>query len=899
MPIKSLETYLFERGLVRSYPIEALKNATLGIDVNHYISRLLTNKREQFLDAIGGMPTSLKLYLESDLKIFEEYNITPVFVFNGSMISNQKDTSGVYPSSNGNTGGNSNLNLNSNTSNNSGTNVDPLGSQGPKTVRDSVLSQRHRAWTLWNNLLASNQQTYIDQPIQPQEPFRFNTAIDTTRFYGDLIKYFIENGIIYQVAPFVSWCQLAYLLRNEYIDAIYGPTDCLMLKSTTKFILGMEFPNKEFRFIDKSKILKEFNCTHDEFVDISMAVGNSLQPTTLPPLQIYPIHQLFDVALEMVLSSATNFYAYQLSNPLKNESSVYIEKYQKGHASLRFMPVLKDSGKVEVFIDEQSKTKNNDENNNNINNPSSNLNANQSITSSSSTNNPSINTNSSNPNSSPNDNKVTTSSNATNSSSTATNSNKLTPQEQESIDVTSLGEFNQIPNDVHDFIAQKLPHEYYFYKSIGIIDGRLLDVITTGFYPEESPLDGGSTNSYRSLVKLSVDAFKNFEINLLTQSINRYYQIKPIKQIKWFAPEDPVLLTNRITPSVFDTINHLVVKTGSNQNKNTVGDDATKEGKESNSNDETSNDQKFQLSSLINILASSKDLAKDFISDDVLFSKKVPDENKLSSPFDLLSTNYLRTLYLLEFLEFDFSKRILKPTKWGEILLKLNDLNISEKYFEPILILLVFLKLNVLNLSDDTQPSIPSALSQVTLRSYPLESSYILLITRILTLFQIEQKPSHYHGPIDKKTLVFRDHLDFVKVNLKELYEAVTIASLTSGEFLRLNMDDNAWRNKIVGDLPFKSSSPNTIMAMMWEFFLQKFLHNGNAKNDALTLVTTEFNTYRSTPNLEGQFKNSLEFLEQVSSVFNELLKVGLVTENNTKLLSNAVEFARTVLESN
>lgn len=816
MPIKSLETHLFERGLVGSYPIEALKNATLGIDVNHYISRLLTSKREQFLDAIGGFPTSLKLYLESDLKIFEEYNITPVFVFNGSMVSNQLETSGIYPK-NG---------TSSPTGNNPNLNVDPLGNQGSKTNRDSILAQRHRAWTQWNNLMNSNQQSYIDQPIQPQEPFRYNTTIDTTRFYGDLIKYFIENNIIYQVAPYNSWSQLAYLLRKEYIDAIYGPTDCFMLKSVNKFILGMEFPNREFRFIDKNKILKDFNITHDEFVDISMAVGNALQPTTLPPLQIYPFSQLFEVALEMVLTSATNFYAYQLSNPLKNESAVYIEKYQKGFASLRFMPVLTDSGKVEVFIDEDYKKPNEDSSDNNKK---------------------SVIADKSNPSSS--------------------NSNITEP-----MNVTSLGKFNQIPNDVHDFIAQRLPHEYYFYKSLGIIDGKLLDTITTGVYPEEPPLDGGSTNSYRNLVKNSVPMFKNKEINLLTSSINRYYQIKQIKQVKWFAQDDPVVLTNRQTPSIFEQLNHLVVKTDSKKD--------------------------FSISELITILCTSKNLAEDFISNDVLFPNSVPTEKKLSTEFDLLATNYLRLLYSLEFFEFDFTKKILKPTAWGSVLLKFNELQISKESQESLLILMVFLKMNVLGISEETQPSISSALSQVTLRSYPIESSYILLITRLLSLFQIEQRPSNYHGPIDKKTLVFRDHLDFVKTNVKELYEATIVASLTSGEFNRLGLTDHDWRNKVVGNLPFKISTPNTIMSMMWEFFLQKFLHNGNAKIDALALVASEFTTYKSTPNLEEQFDKSLSFLEQTSILFKELSSQNLVKQSDSVLLEKAAQFARQAIES-
>lgn len=38
-----------------------------------------------------------------------------------------------------------------------------------------------------------------------------------------------------------------------------------------------------------------------------------------------------------------------------------------------------------------------------------------------------------------------------------------------------------IPNDVHDFIGQMLPHEYYFYRSIGLVTGKLFDAIVTGF----------------------------------------------------------------------------------------------------------------------------------------------------------------------------------------------------------------------------------------------------------------------------------------------------------------------------------------------------------------------------------------------------------------------------------
>lgn len=800
MPIKSLESYLFERGLVGSYPIESLKNATLGIDVNHYVSRLLTSKKEQFLDAIGGFPLSLKMYLESDLKIFKEYKITPVFVFNGSLVFNQLESSGYFTASAAEASSSSNLDISI-----------PSGSPGTQTIktnRELLLAQRHKGWTQWSNLMTTSSKTYIDQPIQPQEPFRYSTSIEYTRYQSNLINYFIDHDITYQVAPYSSWLQLAYLLEESYIDAIYGPTDCLMLKNIDKFILGMEFPNKDFRFIEKSRVLKEFKCSQDEFVDIAMAVGNDLQPTTLPPLQIYPGSKVFDFALEMVLNTGTNFYAYQLSNPVKEESAKYVLKYEKGISSLRYMPVLKDSGKVEVYM----------------------------------------------PNRPSKDKKdiKSKSPDTTSSSESVSDSTSSDPQ---------------IPNDVHDFIAQQLPSEYYFYRSLGLVSGRLFDAITTGVYPEEPPLDGGSSDSYRELIKLSVDTFKNKEINLLTQPINRYYQMKPIKQVKWFSPGSSTQLTNRVSPSIFEKTNRLVVKT----------DDVNKV---------------FSIGEFINTLNESTDLSKSFVSEKVIFPNSVPKADKLFASFDLLSTSFLRMLYQLEFFDFDSSKNLLKPTKWGTILLKLNELEISANYFESILIFLMFVKMNVLSLSEELKPVVRSALSDSTLRSYPQESQYVLLITRILTLFQVDQKPTNYHGPIDKRTLVFREHLDFIKKNMNELYEATIVSSLTANEFDRLSLDNNEWQKNIVRNAPFKSSSPNTLMAMMWEFFLQKYLHNGNVKTDAMAMVATEFGTYKSIPNLEEQFEISHEFLVQVSKVMQELTSVGLLKKGDQNSFEQAVKFS-------
>lgn len=794
MAIKSLEQFLFERGLVGTYPLDSLKNSTLGIDMTHYVSRILTVKKEQYLDAIGGFPNTLKLYLENDLKIFKEFNITPIFIFDGSLSQNNLLNSGHFTP-------NDKLQTNKNDNNSDSNNKD-----NNTTDKELSLAQRNKAWTQWNNLLTANQSNYIDQPPSPNEPFRYHATINSDRYQQDLINYFIKHDIHYQIAPFQAWSQLAYLYQNGYIDSIYGPTDCLMLSGVNRFILGMEFPNNDFRYIDKNRILKEIGITLREFVDISMAVGNTLQPSTLPPLQIYPKNKIFEIALEMVLNAGTNFYLYQLNNQVDPMTKQFLEQYQRGISHLKYVPVMLDSGKVDLYINDFE----------------------HSVT------------------------------NKDNKDKTNEDHNMSLP----------------VPNDVHDFITQRLPNEYYFYKSIGLATGKLFDAITTGVYPEDAPLGGGSSDSYRKLVKDSVTNFKNKELNLLTQPINRYFQMKQIKQINWFANDNDTVLLNRTTPSIFDKLNHLILKQGND-------------------------DLKFSISSFVKLLSNSSDLAKDFISTDVLFPNSVPAEKKLNNSFDLLSTTLLRSLVQLEFFDYDFDKKNLKPTRWGEILLKFNskNLKINAKYQENLLILLIFLKSNVLDISKEFNPPVHSALSDHTLGSYPQESAYILLLTRVLTLFQVEQKPANYHGPIDKKTLIFQDHLSFLKENMNDMFESILVSSLTANEFNKLKYDNYEWQSEIVSKMPFKLNLPNVIMAIMWEFFLQKYLHNGNSKDDAMSLVSNEFNAYKMVPNLDEQFVESLKFLEQCNNLFKELANSRLMNNNDATTFNEAVTLCKTALK--
>ncbi|KAH3901344.1 related to Protein MKT1 [Saccharomycodes ludwigii] len=809
MPIRSLESYLFERGLVGCCPIESIKNARLGIDVDHYMSRLLTPKREQYLDAIGGSPTTLTMFLESDLQIFRELNITPVFVFNGfetfnQMEHNQKENeklakagrSTIFPSRNNIT------NTTNNNGNDTSTRINSPYNSASSSINSLVdtsskelsLIQRNRAWSNWNTILENSESTYIDQPLFPNEPFRFGiNPIDTRIFKANLIRYFIEHNIQYQVAPFVSWFQLAYLLQNDYIDAIYGSTDLLLLSNIDRFILGMEFPSKEMRFVDRIRIFNEFQVSQEEFVDIAMTCGNPLQPEVLPPLQIYPITQVFEVGLNMVLANGTDFYYYLLSNEPRS-----VSKYEKGVSSLRNMPVLFENGRVSIF----------------------------------------------------------------------------TPNAEDK---------SKIPNNAHEFISQRLPHEYYFYYSLGLItSGKLLDAICSGVYKEDIPLGSMFIPSYRTLVDKSIDDFKSKELNLLTAPINRYYQIKAIKHLDWFGPKE-TNISHKMSPSVFERMNHILVK--------------------------TDKDEPFTVANFIKLFDDKNaDWESKFFVADVIFPNNIELGKKLRTPYDLLSTVLLRFLILLGFFDVDYSKKTLKATKYGEIFLNFNSLGIEDG--SEFLVLLMFMKYSSISLNDSLAAtenassndaiSYNSSLSKFTLDSYPIESRYITIISRLMLLFSFPSKPFNYHGPIDRSLLCFRDYFQFVQLNMSEMFDSVCVSCLCSGEFDRLSLKNNSeWVHKIVAQMLFKLPIPNTLMAMMWEFYLQKCLHNGSIGSEAEKMVSDCFHANKLINGDIKQevFKKGFKIISQFSSLIKECNRVGITNERDYEIYKNAVLFAQSTFE--
>lgn len=480
MPIKSLESFLFERKLTYTSSLDILSNSVLGIDAEYYLSRIYTFKKEQFLAAIGGVPSSLADYIYTDLQVFQEFNIKPLFVISGLPIQSQI-----------------------------------------VTYRQNELSpQEQHVDYIWNKLNSPAHTQYL------YENFRlYSENLPLEPMINDLIKIFIELGIDYLVTPYNASFQLSYLYQENLVDAIYGSTDLLLTK-IDKFILAMEFPTREFRFVDKFRMLQEFGLNERQFQDLSLMVGCTFQPNTFPifpptpkPVPNYPQLNNFKIGLDIVYQymqfsgNNSNLYGYILS---LNDPKL-TDLYMKGQTAIKYVPIINKQGYTELYNVEMAKF--------NLERDADFI-IEDDLASAS------------------------TSSAGTPNESNNNNNKPTTPSTTKIV--------AKIPANLHDIISQRLPPEFYFYQSIGLMPLKLLNSVTGGQFVVRPPLELGNSASFKKLLtsKFYLDNLDQ-QYNLITQLLARYYQVKKIKVKFWFR--DEIELNSRMMPTVSKRIGHLFI----------------------------------------------------------------------------------------------------------------------------------------------------------------------------------------------------------------------------------------------------------------------------------------------------------------------------------------------------
>ena len=93
---------------------------------------------------------------------------------------------------------------------------------------------------------------------------------------------------------------------------------------------------------------------------------------------------------------------------------------------------------------------------------------------------------------------------------------------------------NELPNDAHEFIGQRLPNEIYHYLSRGLINSRILQWRASSEIIECQPVDGGEIPDYHDLVSTKLTPLRTAAINLLSSPLHNWYQHHDLNLRCWF-----------------------------------------------------------------------------------------------------------------------------------------------------------------------------------------------------------------------------------------------------------------------------------------------------------------------------------------------------------------------------
>lgn len=389
------------------------------------------------------------------------------------------------------------------------------------------------------------------------------------------------------------------------------------------------------------------------------------------------------------------------------------------------------------------------------------------------------------------------------------------------------------PSDAHEVIGQRLPHEYYFYESMGLVQSHVLQDVVSGKHVVKHPLDGGN-DQYKALVKTIIPFFKNKEYNLLTQPMARFYQVKQMSYVSCFSREE-IHLENRLSVPIFSKLAKIVVRSSSNEN--------------------------FNLRQFIDSLQSPN-----LISEPP--SKSGDDSQKLQSHYEIVATALLRELYLIGF--FKFENSFIVANEWTPTLFALST--VSEANLGSILLLLISLKLKSFNLNN--------SITSIKPFSKPEE-----VLARLSSFIESTQSPTNpYSGPINKKILAFRSTLQSVKTHTRDLFECILVSALSNNEVAKVNKTNEQWRD-LVAQLPFKETVPTTVFAQMVETLL---IHLKSGTSPTIDVDDdVKANVFRyfkeksqgSVIDPKGDFKRFISFVEDVLKIVPSLENDKLITD--------------------
>ncbi|BEI90327.1 uncharacterized protein CcaverHIS019_0303970 [Cutaneotrichosporon cavernicola] len=298
MGVRSLDVYLRERRLTSSAPLSALANTRLGIDVNYYVRTLLSDpdQREPLIASTGGLPLSLANRIESDLRQLDKHNIKPVFVFPGLPLAQRTPP------------------------------------KGPNPQADRENAVKNEAWAYYED-------GQVDRAVIALTQVRNGMWVDMQDVVRLLLRAFKHRFVEYVMAPYLPGAQLAYLLKHPkgYIHAIWSDSEAL-LWPVDRVITSVDWSGS-FTYYDKPRILADMSFSYDQFLDLALLAGCSLNRTF--PL----ISENFSMrsAMEYLRTGKSGLGVCQ-AWAVQLKGSGYLESFMRARLAIKYSLVLTTEG---------------------------------------------------------------------------------------------------------------------------------------------------------------------------------------------------------------------------------------------------------------------------------------------------------------------------------------------------------------------------------------------------------------------------------------------------------------------------------------------------------------------------------------------------------------------------
>jgi hypothetical protein len=310
----------------------------------------------------------------------------------------------------------------------------------------------------------------------------------------------------------------------------------------------------------------------------------------------------------------------------------------------------------------------------------------------------------------------------------------------------SIYKVDDAPGDIHECIGQRLPDEIYFYLSKGIIGSRILDYRASGEIVEQSPLEGGHSEEYRTLVREQLNSIRGVALSALSHSLHRFYQHKDVSLRCWFERDSrPIGLSDVPDPKP--------VLGGWNVPLRVFG----------------SHMVQFEGCGLLGtIVQSLKDA--DFAKQTVM--KKDP-QHPLSSTPEILYNTLGRFLQLRGYADENHCL-----TSWGEALRSaIAALNGRSDLEEP-----VFLAIELARLGMLTHKTLFQTESGAPMYGSKEDQRNCLLVSRVASLGKLQHKHIGYTGPLNRHMLAYRSVIDAVRKAVRDLAEVCLTTLLLNGD---------------------------------------------------------------------------------------------------------------------